>query len=116
MKELSVIIPAYNVENYIENCLQCLLSQLRENWEIICIDDGSQDNTYAILTDYAKRNKNLRIIRNEKNSGAARSRNTGLEAAEGEYVIFLDSDDLFDSNFLWKMYDRARNCDADMVV
>jgi len=116
MKELSVIIPAYNVENYIEDCLQCLLAQLRENWEIICIDDGSQDNTYAILTDYAKRNKNLRIIRNEKNFGAARSRNVGLEVAEGEYVIFLDGDDLFDSSFLETMYAHAKNYDADIVV
>lgn len=114
--EITVIIPVYNVENYIEDCLQSLLVQMQENWEIICIDDCSQDNTYSILEDYAKKNENLRVIRNEKNLGAAKSRNAGLELAEGEYVIFLDGDDIFDVNFLRKMYNHAKSCDADMSV
>lgn len=116
MKEISVIIPAYNVEDYIEDCLQSLLPQMRKNWELICIDDCSQDNTYSILAGYAKRNENIRIIRNKENLGAAKSRNAGLKIAKGEYVIFLDSDDLFDLSFLGKMYDHAKRYDVDMTV
>lgn len=116
MKEISIIIPAYNVEACIDECVQSLLAQMRKNWEIICIDDCSQDNTYSILENYAKENESMRVIRNKRNLGAAKSRNIGLKIAEGEYVIFLDSDDIFDLNFLEKMYENVKSSGADMIV
>ena len=93
MKKVSVIIPIYNVEDYIEECLVSVLNQTLKEIEIICVDDGTKDSSMEIVERYAKEDDRIVIIHRE-NGGLSAARNTGLEAATGEYVYFLDSDDL----------------------
>ncbi len=93
MKKVSIIIPCYNVQEYIAQCLDSVLTQTHTNLEIIVVDDGSTDNTYTILEEYAQKDTRIRVIRKE-NRGLAAARNTGIEAATGEYLVLLDSDDV----------------------
>lgn len=116
MVEVSVIIPAYNLEKYIGECLESLLRQTYTDYEVICIEDCSTDSTYNILQQFSREFFPLKIVRNNKNMGAARSRNKGLELAKGEYVIFLDGDDYFDKDFLLDMHSAAVQQNADMVI
>ena len=116
MVGVSIIIPTYNVEKYIVECLESLLTQTYVDYEIICIDDCSTDNTYNILKKFSKNNFKLKVVCNDKNIGAARSRNKGFELAKGKYIIFLDGDDYFDKDFLLDMYCAATQQDADMVI
>lgn len=90
---LSIIIPVYNVEKYLELCLNSVLEQTYENLEIICINDCATDSSTKILEKYAKLDSRIKIIHHEKNSGLGAARNTGLDAASGDYIHFLDSDD-----------------------
>ncbi|MDD5354857.1 MAG: glycosyltransferase, partial [bacterium] len=90
---VSVVIPAYNRANRIINALKSVQGQTYANWEIVVVDDGSTDETVKIVTDYAGREKRIRLIRHERNRGAQAARNTGIKAAQGEWVAFLDSDD-----------------------
>ena len=89
---VSVVIPAFNEERYLKECLDSVISQTYHNLEIICVDDGSTDKTPEILADYAAGDSRIRVIRQE-NSGLSASRNRGIEAAQGKYLYFLDSDD-----------------------
>jgi len=93
MPKLSVIIPVYNAEKYLAECVGSVLSQSFRDFEIILVDDGSTDSSPAMCKAYEKQNANVRVIRTE-NGGAASARNTGLKAARGDYVHFIDSDDL----------------------
>ena len=100
--KLSFIIPVYNVEKFIGECLESILNQdISENeYEIICIDDCSTDNSLKILNDYANSNSNLYIIRNEVNYGTGEVRNIGIEKALGKYIWFVDADDTIEKNCL----------------
>lgn len=92
--KLSIIVPMYNVEQYIEKCLKSLLNQdlSRDDYEILIINDGSKDRSKHIVNEYMKNNKNIRMI-NQKNGGQSKARNTGIDNAKGEYLFFVDSDD-----------------------
>ena len=90
--KISVIIPVYNVEKYLPRCLDSIILQTYENLEIICVNDGSTDNSAKILADYAAKDKRIRII-DQKNQGASVARNTGMETMTGGYFTFVDSDD-----------------------
>ena len=112
MKEkISVIVPTYNVEEYISKCLDSIINQTYKNYEIICIDDCSSDNTYKILKEYEKKYNNIKVIKNEKNSGAGYSRNKALEIATGKYVSFIDSDDYIENNFLEELIKSIKSND-----
>lgn len=101
MKKISVIIPCYNTESYLPSCLYSVLNQSYKNIEVIAIDDKSTDNTYAILKEYQKDYpKKLQVIQNSQNSGAAFSRNRGMKEASGDYIGFVDSDDII----VYQMY------------
>jgi glycosyltransferase involved in cell wall biosynthesis len=95
----SVIIPVYNVEQYLRDCIDSVLAQTFGEWEAICVDDGSTDGSAAILKEYAERNARIKVI-TQKNAGTAAARNAGLKAAKGDYIFFLDSDDWIESNAL----------------
>lgn len=95
----SIIIPVYNVEAYLSDCLDSVLNQTYSDWEAICVDDGSLDGSLPILKDYAKKDSRIKVLC-QKNSGTARARNVGLEAAVGDYIFFLDSDDWIESSTL----------------
>lgn len=107
MKKISVIIPVYNNEKHIAKCLDSIFSQSLKQIEVICVDDGSTDGSYAILSEYAKRYNNL-LLFHQKNAGSGCARNFGMQKATGEYIAFMDGDDFyFDDFVLEKLYDNA---------
>lgn len=111
---ISVIIPVYNVEEYLRECVDSVLSQTYENYEIILVDDGSTDNSGKICDEYAEKNDKITVIHKE-NSGPSKTRNIGLKAAKGEYIYFLDSDDYLKNNAFEKLVSVAKTEDADVV-
>ncbi len=100
---ISIIMPIYNSALYLRSCLESIIKQTVTDFELICINDGSTDNSLIILKEYANKDTRLKIITKE-NSGAADCRNLGLSEAIGQYCIFLDSDDLFSMYLLEKLY------------
>ena len=115
MDKISIIIPVYNVEKYIAECLESVINQTYSNLEIICIDDCGSDNSMKIVQEYADKDNRIKIIRHEENSGLAPARNTGLNNADGDYILFLDSDDYLMPDIIQKMYDKIKSTDLDFV-
>ena len=115
MKKVSVIVPVFNTGEYLGECLESLLHQSLDDIEIICIDDKSTDDTTTIVAEYAKRDKRIKLIKQRKNQGVSIARNTGLDAAKGEYIGFVDPDDYIDLNFYGKLYATATESGADIV-
>lgn len=113
--KVSVIVPVYNTEKYLEECLASIQNQTLKDIEIICINDGSTDGSLDILEQYEKNDNRFVIIRQE-NQGAGASRNNGLKIARGDYLIFLDSDDFFSDKLLEKTYTRGIETEADIVL
>lgn len=103
---VSVIIPIYNVESYLAQCLDSILGQSYKNIEVICIDDGSTDSSGAIAQQYANKDPRVRII-TQANAGQSAARNRGLEQASGEYVAFIDSDDYIDREFIKELVEHS---------
>lgn len=112
---ISVIIPVYNVEKYLRDCLNSVIGQTYKDLEIICINDGSTDNSLSILEEYAKIDKRITII-NKKNAGVSAARNDGIEKSVGEYLFCLDSDDYIDKDFLEVFYNNAKQNNSDLVI
>ena len=112
---ISVIIPVYNAKDFLAVSLDGVVNQTYQNLEIICIDDGSTDNSYTILKDYADRDDRMRILR-QNNNGVALARNAGLEIASGSYISFLDSDDIFEKTLYCEMLPKAVKTKADICV
>lgn len=110
---VSIIVPVYNVEQYLERCLNSLINQTLQNIEIICINDGSMDNSLSMLKQYAEKDKRIKII-NQENKGVSVARNNGIEASQGEYIGFVDSDDYVDLDFFENLYNKAKNENADI--
>lgn len=116
VQTISIIMPLYNAERYLAETLQSVLAQTYENFELICIDDCSNDATAEILADFQKEDVRIRILVNECRLGAAESRNRGLKEAQGKYVTFMDGDDIFDEELLEKTYYCAEEHDVDIVI
>lgn len=114
MKSVSVIIPIYNVEEYLEECLISVVNQTLKNIEIICVNDGTPDNSMEIVDKYAKDDDRIVII-NKENGGLSSARNAGIEAAKGEYIYFLDSDDYIKEETLECLYKEAKEQDLDTI-
>lgn len=112
---VSVVIAAYNAELYIRQCLDSVISQSMREIEIICVNDGSTDQTLQILQEYAEREPRLIVI-SQQNKGAGNARNQGLSWAKGTYVSFLDADDFFEFDMLEQSYRRCMEDDADICV
>lgn len=115
MTKISVIIPVYNVENYLKKCLDSITNQTLEDMEIICIDDGSTDSSPDILKEYSKKDKRIKIITKE-NEGQATARNLGIKEAKGEYIAFIDSDDFIEPEMLEKLYTKAKDNNLDIAM
>lgn len=113
--KVSVIIPVYNVEKYLEECISSVLEQTLTDIEIICVDDGSTDHSYDILCKLQKKDDRIVILR-QQNEFAGVARNKGIEAAKGDYLVFLDSDDFFEKDLLEKMYMACTQQNADICV
>jgi glycosyltransferase involved in cell wall biosynthesis len=113
--KISIIIPVYNVEIYLRECLDSCVNQTLEDIEIICVDDCSTDNSYEILEEYQLKDSRVRIFQHETNKNLGAARNTGLQNATGEYVWFVDSDDYIDTKACQILYDAIKGFDVDML-
>lgn len=102
--EVSIIMPTYNSSAYIDQTIRSVLDQSFPKWELIIVDDGSQDETPGILAEYSSRNGRIKTIFNKQNMGPALSRNAGIRESTGRYITFLDSDDFWEKDFLSEMY------------
>ena len=116
MPKLSLIIPVYNVEKYLRECLDSCINQTLKDIEIICINDCSPDDSYKILEEYSKKDNRVKIINHEGNKGLGAARNTGVASATGEYIWFIDSDDFIDINSCQLFYDVAKENDVDILL
>ena len=115
LPKVSVIVPVYNVEKYLSDCLDSLIKQTLKDIEIICVDDGSTDNSHKILLEYARKDDRILVLQQE-NSKQGTARNKGLEIAKGEYIGFVDSDDWVDEDFYEKLYIAAIEKDSDIAT
>jgi len=113
--KISIVIPVYNVEKYLRQCLDSLVNQTLRDIEIICVNDGSTDSSLEILNSYAQSDNRIVVI-NIENGGVSNARNVGLKNVSGEYVTFVDSDDWLDLEFCEKLYDIAQKEQADAVM
>ncbi len=115
MVKISVIIPVYNVENYLNECLDSVVNQTLSDIEIICVNDGSTDNSLNILKQYSKSDNRIKII-NQNNLGVSSARNNGLDVSVGKYICFLDSDDYLELDALEKVYDVSESNGLDICL
>ena len=115
MVKVSVLVPVYNVEKYLRQCLDSIVGQTLSDIEIICVNDGSTDGSLEILRAYEKRDNRIKII-DKPNGGLPSTRNAGLDAATGEYVSFVDSDDYIQPNMLSTLYANAKKTNAEIVI
>lgn len=113
--KVSVIIPVYNAEAYLRQCLDSVINQTLQEIEIICVDDGSTDQSLDILKEYEKNDSRITLLV-QKNAGAGAARNKGLDIATGKYLSFLDSDDFFEPTMLEKSYCKASESQAQLIV
>ena len=115
--KVSVVIPIYNTSQFLDETLHSILHQNMDDYEVICVNDGSNDDkTLEILSNYGAHYSHLTVMNLDQHSGAAEARNYGLSIAKGEYVIFLDADDLFDSDMISSMYIDAKRNNADVCL
>lgn len=116
MKKVSVIVPVYNVEKYLDKCLNSLVHQTLDDYEIIVVNDGTKDHSQGIIDKYKNEYPELIVSLIKENGGLSSARNYGLKYANGEYVGFVDSDDYVDKDMYKLLYDKAKERDFDMVV
>ena len=112
---ISIIVPVYNVEAYIHQCIKSIIEQSYKNLEIILVDDGSKDKSGKICDDYARKDKRIKVI-HKKNGGLSDSRNAGITVATGKYIAFVDSDDWIEKNMYEKMYNECEKFGADICI
>ena len=114
--KISIIIPVYNVEKYLGECLDSVVNQTLKDIEIICVNDGSTDNSLSILKEYASKDNRINII-DKENEGQGYARKVGLDNASGEFILFCDSDDKFEPNNVFeKLIDKAQNLNVDILL
>lgn len=116
MKKVSVIIPVYNVENYLRKCLDSLVNQTLKDIEIIVVNDGTTDNSQEIIDEYVKKYPKKVVSVIQENGGQGTARNTGLLYAKGEYIGYVDSDDYVEENMYEELYKKAKVDDSDIVI
>lgn len=111
---ISIIIPAYNAERYLSETIESVLQQTYTNWELIIVNDGSTDATSGIITNYADKNKRIRYV-TKKNTGVSDTRNEGIKEAKGDYVFFLDADDIWLNDYIEQKLELFKNDKANLV-
>ena len=110
MDLVSIIVPVYNVEKYLKECIDSIVHQTYKNTEIILVDDGSKDSSGIICDNFQKENTNIKVY-HKNNSGVSDTRNFGIKKATGKFITFIDSDDVIDNNFIEKMVNKSNDCD-----
>lgn len=113
--KVSVILPVYNAEKYISAALESLITQTLTEIEIICVNDGSKDNSKQILQEFEKKDARIKII-DKENQGVWKARMDGIKKAEGEYITFIDSDDYVKENFLESLYKNITENNSDISI
>ncbi len=113
--KISIIMPIFNSEEFITECLNSLIKQTFKNFEVICINDGSIDNSLTILKEFEKKDERIHIF-SQNNTGAGIARNVGMEKSKGEYLLFLDSDDIFEDIMLEELYAKIKQNDNEIVI
>lgn len=113
MPEFSVIVPVYNVEKYLTRCIESIMSQLYTNFELILVNDGSTDNSGKICDEYAEKDQRIKVI-HQKNKGVSAARNKGIKSAIGKYIVFVDSDDMVEKDYLVSMAEIDE--EVDLVI
>ena len=113
---ISIIIPVYNGEKYLKKSIESILYQTYPEWELILVDNGSEDNSFRICQEYAGRDQRIEVIHLQNNRGVSGARNSGMEQAAGEYVTFLDADDWVAPDYLEQLMNTAQSTQADMLV
>jgi len=113
--KVSVIVPVYNGEKWLNRSLRSLVNQTLKEIQIICVNDCSTDNSLAILQQYAKKDKRIVIKNLKKNGGESAARNKGLKIAKGKYIAFIDQDDYIDLDFYEKLYEQTKDEKMDIV-
>lgn len=113
--EISIVVPVYNMERYLTQCVESILAQTFTNWELLLVDDGSTDNSGKMCDEWSKQDNRVKVIHKE-NTGQADSRNIALKNARGRYIGFVDSDDWIEPNMYETMYSVATQQDADIVI
>ncbi|WP_413854281.1 glycosyltransferase family 2 protein [Candidatus Ruminimicrobium bovinum] len=114
MPKISVIVPVYNVEKYLSQCLDSILNQTFKDFECICVNDGSTDNSLSVLQEYVNKDNRIKII-NQENRGLPGARNSALKIINGKYITFIDSDDFVSSDYLEKLTNIAEKENSDIV-
>lgn len=114
-KTISIIVTVYNVERYLEKCIESILKQTFKDFELILVDDGSSDNSGKICDDYSKKDKRIKVIHTQ-NGGVSSARNIGLDLAEGEYIGFVDSDDFISPNMFNELYNMIKKNNYDLAI
>lgn len=115
MQKVSIILPVYNSENFLKECLNSLLNQTYENIEIVCVNDGSNDNSLCILEEYSKKDDRIKVF-SQENKGVASARNYALSQCSGEYITFMDSDDIVCADSIEKSLACAIKNESDIVI
>lgn len=113
--KVSIIVPVYNVEKYLRRCMDSLINQTFKDIEIIAINDGSTDKSIQILQEYKEKDSRVKII-DKENTGVSDSRNKGIKTSNGEYILFVDSDDWIDLDMIDHMYENAKKNESDLVM
>ncbi|HFH9836892.1 TPA: glycosyltransferase family 2 protein [Streptococcus suis] len=116
MEKVSVIVPVYNGEKYLSQCVESILKQDYQNLEIILINDGSRDGTATICEEFKQKDSRVRVVHKPKNEGLGAGRNTSLEIATGEYIVFVDADDWIDPNHVSDLYDLMQRTGSDVAI
>ena len=114
--KVSVIVPVYNTELYLERCLNSILNQTFKDIELIIVNDNSNDNSHKIIETFINENNNIKYIDNKENKGVSNCRNEAIKISSGEYILFIDSDDYLDENMIETMYNEASNNDLDIAM
>ena len=113
--KISVIVPVYKVEKYLNKCVDSIVNQTFTDIEIILVDDGSPDNSGKMCDDWSQKDRRIRVIHKE-NGGLSDARNRGIQESSGEYIIFIDSDDFIEPKMLEVLYNLATDHDADVAI
>ena len=114
-RKVSVVVPVYNVEEHIRQCLESIMAQTLQDFEVVVVDDCTPDNSMRVVREFADHDDRFRIVTHEKNRGLMQARKSGYTVAEGEYVIFCDSDDFLPADAIEKLYNEAVRTAADVV-
>ena len=112
---ISIVLPIYNIEKYLTDCIESVINQTYKNIEIILVDDGSEDNCATICDNYANKDKRIKVIHKE-NGGLSDARNAGLKIATGEYITFIDSDDIIDKQYIENLFEILVENNADIAI